>query len=293
MSHPSSAPAQTRKLLFEALGVSVVEFACSAQVEGEGPEEPNPNHSIVLVRRGVFRRARGRERVLADPNHVLFFNAAEPYRYAHPVPGGDLCTVLAIETGHALELVARHAPLDAEDPRAPFRRGHALSDSRIAALHYELLCRLRKPQGRLPLEDLLAELADQAVRAAYRGDDPRVGRECVSAAVRRRRRDLAETAMLAINARLHSPPNLTQLAGLCGCSPFHLSRTFRETVGISLRRYSRRLRVLVAADRLAGGAPDLTRLGLELGYADHSHFTNTFRREWGRPPSQFRAWLGG
>jgi AraC-like DNA-binding protein len=45
----------------------------------------------------------------------------------------------------------------------------------------------------------------------------------------------------------------------------------------------------VAAHHLANGASDLTELALQLGYADHSHFTNAFHREWGHPPSQFRA----
>ena len=44
----------------------------------------------------------------------------------------------------------------------------------------------------------------------------------------------------------------------------------------------------MAAHRLAAGAPDLTSLALDLGYADHSHFTNAFRQEWGVPPSRFR-----
>src|SRR5437899_4991371 len=109
----SDAP-HTRKVLFESLGISVVEFRCQAHVAAEGPEEPNPTHSIVLVRRGVFRRTLRRESLLADPNHVLFFNAAEPYRYCHPIPGGDACTILAVETYRALELVGRHAPADAQ-----------------------------------------------------------------------------------------------------------------------------------------------------------------------------------
>ena len=111
----------TRRLLLAGLGVSVVDFRCRAHVEPHGSEEPNPTHSIVLVRRGVFGRLRRREQIVADANQVLFFNAGEGYRYSHPLPGGDDCTVLAVETEAALELVRRHAPRDAEDPRSPFR----------------------------------------------------------------------------------------------------------------------------------------------------------------------------
>jgi AraC-like DNA-binding protein len=73
-----------------------------------------------------------------------------------------------------------------------------------------------------------------------------------------------------------------------GCSPFHLSRIFRLTTGLPLRQYVRRLRIVLAADRLRRGDDDLTSLALDLGFYDHSHFTNTFRREWGVPPSRIR-----
>jgi AraC-like DNA-binding protein len=105
----------------------------------------------------------------------------------------------------------------------------------------------------------------------------------------RRHRELTEAAKLAVNARLAELPGLHHLAQLLGCSPFHLSRVFRLTAGMSLRRYVCRLRAHLAADRLSAGAPDLTALALDLGFVDHSHFTNTFRRAWASTPSRFRS----
>jgi AraC family transcriptional regulator len=105
----------------------------------------------------------------------------------------------------------------------------------------------------------------------------------------RRQRDLCEAVKVAINERIESLPSLAELARSLDCSPFHLSRTFHQITGISLRRYVNRLRTLIAADRLANGSKDLTDLALDLGFADHSHFTNTFRKEWAESPSRFRA----
>lgn len=283
----SSMP-HTRQTLLEFLGVSVVAFRCRAHIEPLGPEEPNPTHGIVLVRKGVFRRKRQGEILVADANHVLFFNAGEPYRYSHPLPGGDDCTILAMDGHRALEVVGRHAPRDAERPEAPFRLGHGLASPRAARLHYELLALLRTGATELALEDVLAELADEAVGAAYRTQGARSPRPPAPASTRRRRRDLVEAAKVAVNERLESLPSLGELARALGCSPFHLSRTFHRIAGSSLRAYVGRLRARQAADRLASGARDLTALALELGYADHSHFTNAFRKEWGVPPSRFR-----
>jgi AraC-like DNA-binding protein len=92
-----------------------------------------------------------------------------------------------------------------------------------------------------------------------------------------------------ISERLEGPPSLTELAGTLGCSPCHLSRSFHAAAGLSLRGYLGRLKARVAAERLAAGARHLTALALDLGYADHSHFTNSFRREWGVAPSTFRS----
>jgi AraC-like DNA-binding protein len=195
--------------------------------------------------------------------------------------------------------VARHAPDVAQDPEAPFHLGHGLATPRLARLHYELLALVRSRATALAIDDALADLADEAVRAVYGGRRRRAAGGCRSAGGSRsaaafaRRRDLVEATKLAINAHLDAPPRLMELARVTGCSPFHLSRTFRRTTGESLRRYVGRLRALVAADRLAAGARDLTDLALDLGYADHSHFTNRFRREWGMPPARFRALAGG
>jgi AraC-like DNA-binding protein len=282
---------QTRRTVLESLGVSVVDLRCAAHVETLGPEEPNATHGIVLVRKGLFQRTHGGETLVGDANHVLFFNAGEPYRYAHPLPGGDECTVLVVDGNRALELVGRHAPAVAGRPERPFRLGQGLASARAARLHYELLALVRRGAPGLELDDAVAELADEAVAAAYRTAGADAAGPRPSSAARRRRRDLAEAAKIVVNERLESVPGLAELARTLGCSPFHLSRTFHRAAGVSLRDYVGRLRARRAADRLAAGARDLARLAVELGYADHSHFTNAFREEWGVPPSRFRDLL--
>ena len=282
----------SRRLLYKAMGISLIDFQCWAHVEPEGPEEPNPTHSIVFVRRGLFQRTQHREMLTADPTHILFFNALHPYRYSHPLPGGDQCTILAVATDTALNLVARQSPWDAETPWKPFHIPYALSSPDAASIHYELLAILRRGAPRLAIEDAIVELAEEAIRKAYTSNGKQRKQEKhshMAGVTVRRHRDLTEATKLVINQSLEDLPGLDDLAQSLACSPFHLSRIFHETTGISLRRYVSRLRTSVAAARLASGASDLTELALDLGFADHSHFTNTFRREWGLCPSRFRA----
>lgn len=271
-----------RRVLFTSGAISVVDFRCREHGDREGPEEPNTTHSIALVRRGIFRRTAEGRAFVADANHVLFFNEAHGYRFSHPVPGGDDCTILTIAAPLVLELVARHAPRDAERAEVPFRIGHGVASTRTRRLHYELLRATRQTTSELAIEDVLAELGDEAVRDAYQQTP-------TATTVTRRHREVTEGAKVVLNRRVASPPSLDALARSLDCSPFHLSRVFHATTGVSLRRYLGRLRAGIAADCLTRGVTDLTDLALSLGYADHSHFTNAFRREFGVAPSQFRA----
>jgi len=289
---PGEPPDDRRRQLFRGLGVGVDDFLCRARVESRGGEEPNPTHSIVFVRRGTFTRSGPEGTIVADANQILFFNQGQAYRYGHPLPGGDECTILTLDEDRAREAVERFAPLPARKTREPFSVGHTLSTPRAARLHLQLLDRLSGARAPSPLaaQELVAELVEESLRALHGAPETRA-RESGTASVRRR--DTVEAAKLLLNESLAAPPSLVELAAALGCSPFHLSRTFRALTGLGLRHYLRRLRCRLATDRLKRGSFDLTELALDLGFYDHSHFTNAFRREWGVPPSRALRSLRG
>ena len=71
-------------------------------------------------------------------------------------------------------------------------------------------------------------------------------------------------------------------------SPFHLARVFRAHTGFSIHGYRNQLRLRSSLERLFEPEVDLALLGRELGYSSHSHFTDSFHRTFGRPPSAVR-----
>ena len=79
--------------------------------------------------------------------------------------------------------------------------------------------------------------------------------------------------------------SLGELARTLHTSPFHLARVFRAETGFTLAGYRQALRLRAALERLPGNDRDLSALALELGFSSHSHFTATFTREYGVPPS--------
>lgn len=91
-------------------------------------------------------------------------------------------------------------------------------------------------------------------------------------------------------ARLGERLTLGELARELGTSPYHLARSFRRATGLSIHQYRIQLRVRTALLRLREDI-DLCTLGLELGFATHSHFTESFRRVFGRPPRAVRELL--
>lgn len=83
-----------------------------------------------------------------------------------------------------------------------------------------------------------------------------------------------------------SPRRMTELAEESGYSQRHLSRLFREGAGLSAKAFSRVLRINEAVRRLPA-AESLTRLALDLGYYDQSHFIHEFRAVCGVSPTRY------
>jgi AraC-like DNA-binding protein len=91
----------------------------------------------------------------------------------------------------------------------------------------------------------------------------------------------------ALKANLEEPPDLEELAALCGCNPQYLSRTFSETAGTTISLYLRQLRVERAAELIAQGRCNASEAALEVGYRSLSHFSQAFRTEKGVSPSEW------
>ena len=72
--------------------------------------------------------------------------------------------------------------------------------------------------------------------------------------------------------------NVNRLADAAGVSRQHLTRVFRETVGVSPKRYCRLARFQAGlAYAGAGDGVKWAQVAAELGYADQSHMIAEFR----------------
>lgn len=92
-----------------------------------------------------------------------------------------------------------------------------------------------------------------------------------------------------LRARFLEQLSIRELSDVAGVSPGHFSREFRRLYGMSAAEYLRRLRLEWAAERLRKPDDSLAEIAFAAGFADQSHFTRRFKRQFGVTPAAFRA----
>jgi AraC-like DNA-binding protein len=85
-----------------------------------------------------------------------------------------------------------------------------------------------------------------------------------------------------------SPIGLTELAELAGVSRFQLLRGFAREVGTTPHAYLMQRRIQSARRLLVAGRP-IVEAAIEAGFADQSHLTRAFVRQFGITPGRYVA----
>jgi len=95
-----------------------------------------------------------------------------------------------------------------------------------------------------------------------------------------------------IDARLDQPLSLEQMAQTAGLSPFHFARQFKRSIGASPHRFLLARRLERARLLLEKPGAQLGEVSQQVGFADQSHFTRWFRRQFGVTPGQVKRAAG-
>ena len=96
-------------------------------------------------------------------------------------------------------------------------------------------------------------------------------------------------AMELIQQRYWDQFSLSSLALQVGMSKYHLSRRFREVLGVTFRDYLLRVRLERAKALLATRQVSITEVAQNVGFGDLPRFDKVFKRYTGFTPSAYRS----
>ncbi len=91
-----------------------------------------------------------------------------------------------------------------------------------------------------------------------------------------------------VEASLEQGIMVEDLAGIAELSPFHFTRMFQQSIGLSPHQYVLSRRIAKAKELLGERDPSLANVAQECGFSSQSHLTTRFRRATGMTPNSFR-----
>lgn len=264
--------------------VRVREYHCTACAGDPPQQEQFRKASISIVCSGHFGVRSEQGTQLLASGFLLIGNEGQQYEAFHDHAGGDRCLVFEFERA-AFEQFTDSVRRGAG--RRSFAKTVLPPLPRVDVLRQLAEERLGPGVPAIGLEELGLSLAAYVLQASGRGtarpsqvarDDART-RERIFAAIQLLERSVAE--------ELH----IQAVSESIGLSPFHFLRLFKRQTGVTPYQFLMRSRIRRAIQLLRVTERPVTEIAYDVGFGDLSNFINTFRRETGCSPRQFRKVL--
>lgn len=265
-------------------------------VQGSAPGESGVSVVSLRFHGGLHFRATTQQHLIWFQSPVRIECRMADQVLGHQAPAGSLAICPAGIDCAADARDSVDAIIVAVDP------GHlALAAAEDSALEAHLIERLSGyDQGLLDLaRTLVSESADDYRNgplfwneAASAFIDGLVTRHTSGLAYRARGafgKELLDQLKDYIVAHLDEPIEVATLARIAGRSPFHFTRVFTRSVGMTPHRYVVHLRLQRAIELAREGRTGLAEIAAHTGFADQSHLSRWVRRVHGVPLTQLVA----
>jgi AraC-like DNA-binding protein len=269
--------------------IALGEYRCPVdhpQFSGGGPQRCP---FVVFPRSSVRLTRLGDRPLVYTPNTVSLHNIGDVYCREPVSSEGERCDWIAIAPELLREISALDG-LDESDDDRIFSASIAPSTPGLYAAQRALFRALRVDPhlALLEVEESAIAIVEAVCRTAARSAGS------VHRRHRRPERRFAGRAPSIVDATLkllaiefRSTLGIDDVCARVHCSPGYLSRLFRRSTGFTLHDYQQQLRLRAALELLPDARYGLAELAMYLGFANHSHFSSAFRREFGMTPTQF------
>lgn len=236
------------------------------------PRHAHDHYGIGVLTAGAQKSWSGVGTVESAAGDVIMVNPGEMHDGA-PIGGARGWHIVYLDP----ELIAREL---AGEPGGDAVFRPVAHDRHLAGDIMQWLTALRDPALDAAAEELLLACLARVV-----------GRHCLSGGRRPGRSPPIVRAVEWIEAAPEADTPLVELAASCDLSRFQLIRGFMRDVGTTPHAYRLQLRVRLARRHLAEGHA-VADAALLAGFADQSHLTRAFVRQFGITPGRYRAMLG-
>jgi AraC-like DNA-binding protein/quercetin dioxygenase-like cupin family protein len=253
-------------LVRQSAGLALAETQYNAGVVV--PRHAHETALCVLVLEGAFEEQSDRKRQTCAPGTLVFLPAGAEHAHRFPARRSRAFTVQ-----FGKDWTDRLIACDVRLPALGQIQTQGAATLNAALLYRDFR---RGDDGELFLDEGAVHTLDGIVGRAQKDANE------TSAAWLKRTREY-------IAAHFRESFSLTHLAQLADVHPAYLSRAFRRHTGETLSACVRRLRLEHAAQRLARDTVSISLIGIDAGFADHSHFTREFKRATGTTPQSYRA----
>jgi AraC-like DNA-binding protein len=268
--------------------VALGEYRCPVdhpQFSGGGPQRCP---FVVFPRSSVRITRLGSRPQVYTPNTVSLHNIGDVYCREAVSSEGERCDWIAVSPPLLREIAALHGLAESDGDRI-FAASIAPSSSEVYAAQRALFRGLRADPHMSLLE--VEEFSIAIIDAVCQGAAEMAG---VPAQRARGERRFAGRAPAIVDATLkllateyRSGLGVDDISARVHCSPGYLSRLFRRSTGFTLHEYQQQLRLRASLEMLLDSTHGLSEVAMQLGFANHSHFTSAFRSRFAMTPTQF------
>ncbi|HEY2394521.1 MAG TPA: AraC family transcriptional regulator [Rudaea sp.] len=264
--------------------VALGEYRCPVehpQFSGGGPQRcpfiAFPRSSTRITRLGA-------RPLVYTPNTISLHNIGDVYCREAVSKEGERCDWIAVSPALLRDIAALRGVV-ADDDRI-FEVALAPATPAVYAAQRALFRALRADpvMSMLQVEESTIAIVDAVFRAARSsgGDGHAIERRFLGRAPA-----IVDATLKLLATEYHGTLSIDAISARAHCSAGYLSRLFRRSTGFTLHEYQQQLRLRASLELLLESSHGLSEVAMQLGFANHSHFTCAFRREFGMTPTEF------